>query len=178
MADVPLSALKPQEFIDGVKPILEKLAAADVNLTGIQLGNEINLWGFSGENLLHRAADTRWASVISTIRMTRRHARSRRLSQLSEDRVGAQVAGDLSEVNSHTPIVCAGTANWALQRAWGLAVCLVDGIAFLRQNGLDKYVDGYGAHDYPGLDPSRSVATRIASRVIFLAPARTPSPAG
>jgi hypothetical protein len=58
MADVPLSALKPQEFIDGVKPILEKLAAAGVNLTGIQLGNEINLWGFSGENLLHQAAGT------------------------------------------------------------------------------------------------------------------------
>jgi len=28
---------------------------------------------------------------------------------------------------------------------------------------LDKYADGYGVHVYPGLDPSRSVATRITS---------------
>ena len=44
-----------------------------------------------------------------------------------------------------------------------LAVRLADTIRFLRQSGLDKFVDGYAEHVYPGLDPSRSVATRVAS---------------
>jgi hypothetical protein len=58
-------------------------------------------------------------------------------------------------------------ANWGPPRVKafdaGLAVSLPDTIAFLRQEGMDQYADGYGVHVYRGLDPTRSVATRIAS---------------
>jgi hypothetical protein len=43
------------------------------------------------------------------------------------------------------------------------SVSLPDAIKFLQQNGLDNFVDGYGVHLYPGVDPSRTVAIRIAS---------------
>jgi hypothetical protein len=74
---------------------------------------------------------------------------------------------DHSKLNQHTHIIAAGMANWGRPgpKAWDgvLGVSLVDAIEFLRQNGLDKYVDGYGVHVYPGLDQTRSVATRVAS---------------
>ena len=82
---------------------------------------------------------------------------------------------DHSRLNERTPIIAAGMANWGLPgaKAWDgyLGVSLLDAIAFLRQSGLDQLVDGYGVHVYPGLDPSRSVATRIASlgQTIFAA---------
>ena len=32
---------------------------------------------------------------------------------------------------------------------------------FLRENGLDKFADGYGIHVYPGNDPKRTTEDRI-----------------
>jgi hypothetical protein len=40
-ADAPISELKPQEFTDGMRPMLDKLEAAGVGPTAIELGNEI-----------------------------------------------------------------------------------------------------------------------------------------
>jgi hypothetical protein len=48
-ADVPLSELKPQEFVDGFQPILDKLETAGVRLTAMELGNEINTSGYNGD---------------------------------------------------------------------------------------------------------------------------------
>jgi hypothetical protein len=40
-------------------------------------------------------------------------------------------------------------------------VSLPDTIEFLRQNGLDKLVDGYGVHVYPTGDPHATVSARM-----------------
>jgi hypothetical protein len=76
---------------------------------------------------------------------------------------------DHSKLNQHTPIISAGLAavgppspranNWNT----GLAVSALDTIEFMRQNGMDRFVDGYGLHLYPDGDPHKSAAARIAS---------------
>src|SRR5215469_12421784 len=68
---------------------------------------------------------------------------------------------DHSGLNQHTPIISAGLA----QKLDGKQdeVNLQDTIEFLRQNGIDKLVDGYGIHVYPSVDLNRSVSARIAS---------------
>jgi hypothetical protein len=70
-------------------------------------------------------------------------------------------------LNQQTPIVAAGMSSWGPPHDYGpgrpVSVSLPDAIKFLQQNGLDEYVDGYGVHVYPGLDPTRTVATRITS---------------
>ena len=48
-ADIPLSELKPEEFTDGFKPMLDYLEAAGVRLTAIEFGNEINTSGYNGD---------------------------------------------------------------------------------------------------------------------------------
>jgi hypothetical protein len=73
---------------------------------------------------------------------------------------------DHSKLNKTTPILLAGLADWGLPsaKAWDakVGVSLPDTIEFLRQNGLDKLVDGYGVHVYPTGDPRATVPARMA----------------
>jgi len=166
-ADVPLSELNPQEFAAAVKPILDQLEAGGVRLTALELGNEINTSGYNGDiarpgsGRLLRAADLDnpkdpEAAVIA--------AGFRNYVKIA---AALKDLRDHSKLNQHTPIISAGIAKIGGRgsKAEGgyLAVSLPDTIKFLRKNDLDKYVNGYAVHVYPGLDPSRTTETRIAS---------------
>jgi hypothetical protein len=76
---------------------------------------------------------------------------------------------DHSKLNQHTPIISAGLAAVGppspQASGWntGLAVSLSDTIEFMRQNGMDNLVDGYGLHLHPDGDPHISAAARIAT---------------
>jgi hypothetical protein len=174
-ADVPLSGLKPQEFIAALRPMLDKLEAAGVRLSAIELGNEINTSGYNGDVAtpgsgrvlglrdLDNASDAEARPIAAGFRVY-----VTIMAALRDLR-------DQSKLNQRTPIIAAGMADWGPAAATGwskqLGVNLSDTITFLRQRGLDRVADGYGVHVYPGLDPNRSVATRIASleQTIFAA---------
>jgi hypothetical protein len=166
-ADVPLSELKPQEFTEGFKPMLDRLEAAGVRLTAIELSGEINTSGYNGD-----IASPGSGRVLGIRDLNNPNdAEARPIAAGFQVYVTIMAAlkdlRDRSKLNQHTPIISAGMAPWGRPgpKAWDgqLGVSLLDAIEFLRQAGLDKYVDGYGVHVYPGLDPTRSVATRIAS---------------
>ena len=163
-ADVPLSELKPEEFVAGVKPMLDQLEGAGVRLTAIELGNEINTAGYNGDIAAPGSGRTLGLSDLNNAN----DAEARPIA--TGFRVYVTIAAALKDLRDHsrlnqkTPIIAAGMGNWGLPgKGRELGVSMTDAIEFLRQNGLDKYVDGYGVHVYPGLDPSRSVATRVAS---------------
>jgi len=164
---VPLSEINPQQFADWLKPVLDRLDAAGVRLTAIELGNEINTPGFNadvptpgtgrvlGLSDLKNPNDPEGRAVADSYR-----AYLRILEALKELR-------DQTKLNNTTPIISAGLADWGLPspRSWNkqLGVSLPDTLAFLRQNGLDRLVDGYGVHVYPSGDRHRSIGSRIAS---------------
>jgi hypothetical protein len=159
--DVALSEIKPEQLTEKVKPLLDKLEAAGVRLTAFELGNEINTSRFNsdlpdpgnGRELrlsdLNNPNDPEASRVAAGYR-----AYVRVLAALKDLR-------DHSKLNQQTPIISAGLA----QKLGGNQdeVNLVDAIKFLRQNGMDKLVDGYGVHVYPLADPNRPVSARIAS---------------
>jgi hypothetical protein len=67
---------------------------------------------------------------------------------------------DRSKLNQHAPIITAGLADlggsdWPHKRRAD-AVDISATLDFMRANGLDKMVDGYGLHSYP---PSSDVGT-------------------
>lgn len=68
---------------------------------------------------------------------------------------------DHSTLNQRTPIISGGLAQKLGSKQD--EVNLPDTIEFLRQNGMDKLVVGYGVHVYPSADPRRPVSARIAS---------------
>ena len=166
-SDVPLSEVNPEEFTAAFGPMLDQLEAAGVRLTAFELGNEINESRFNGD-----IADPGSGRLLGLADFANPND-AEAVPIAAGFRNYGKIAAALKELRGHsklnqsTPIVAAGIANVGKQgsKAWGgkLSVRLPDTIKFLRQNGLDKFVDGYAVHVYPGLDPSRSVATRIAS---------------
>jgi hypothetical protein len=120
-------------------------------LAGFELGNEINWAGFNADfplpgqgrvfdknDLVHDPEGRQIAQGLLQYVKT--------LTVLKEIR-------DHSKLNQRTPIISAGLADldgsdWPHQRKAD-AVSVFATLDFLRTNGLDKLVDGYGIHSYP-----------------------------
>lgn len=161
-SDVTLSEIKPEQLTEKVKPLLAKLETVGVRLTALELGNEINTSTFnsdlpnpgSGRELrlsdLNNPNDSEGRAVADGYR-----AYIKVMAALKDLR-------DRSKLNQQTPIISAGLAQKLGTKQ--VEVNLVDTIEFLRQNGMDKLVDGYGVHVYPSGDLNRSVSARISSR--------------
>jgi hypothetical protein len=163
---VPLSGSDPQGFVKWIDPFLTQLEAAGVRLTAIELGNELNTSGYNadiaspgsgrvlGVKDLNNPKDAEARVIAGGFRV---------YVSVAEALKGVR---DHSKLNSQTPILSAGLADWGppSAKAWDnyLGVSLSDTIEFLRQNGLDKFVDGYAVHIYPSGDPNVSVAARAA----------------
>jgi hypothetical protein len=165
-SQVPLSEIKPEEFREWLKPKLDKLEAAGVQLTAIELGNEINTSGYNGDipkpgtgrvlglSDLNNPNDPEGVAIAAGYR-----AYLQIMATLKDMR-------DQSQLNKTTPILSAGLADWGLPSAksWNktTGVSIPDTIDFLRQNGMDKLADGYGVHVYPSSDPHTPLSARIA----------------
>jgi hypothetical protein len=151
----PLSAADPDQFRKYFEPLLAKVDAADVTLTGFELGNEINSPMFNAD--------------FSMPAENPSHSREFNLGDLSHDTEAQQVAkGYLqylkllavikdvrsrSKLNQHAAIVSAGLvfneAPEAPRTSRLDAVGATSTLDFMRAHGLDDLVDAYGVHTYP-----------------------------
>jgi hypothetical protein len=161
---VPLSGADPQGFVKWIDPFLTQLETAGVRLTAIELGNEINTSGYNAD--IASPGSGRVLGIRDLNNPNDAEARSiaggfRVYVSIAEALKGVR---DHSKLNSQTPILLAGLADWGppSPKAWDnyLGVSVPDTIQFMRQNGLDKFVDGYGVHMYPTGDPKVTVAVR------------------
>jgi hypothetical protein len=148
----PLSSADPEQFTTYFQDLLDSLDAAGVKLAGFELGNEINWTAFNQDFPLPGEGK----GVLS-------------LDDLYHDPEGQQIAKgyvqylkelailkeirDRSSVNRTTPIILAGLvdaeAGDANPHAKLDMVSFSATIDFMRANGLDNFVDGYGVHIYP-----------------------------
>jgi hypothetical protein len=163
-----LSDADPEGFTKWFAPTLAKLEAAGVRITAFEAGNELNTPRFNadfrpedtssrilGLSDLNNPRDREAATVASGYR-----AYIKILEALKDSR-------DHAKVNQKTPILSGMSADWNLagprKKGGGVpdAVSIPDSIQFLRQNGADKFLDGYAVHTYPTGDPKVSVATRV-----------------
>jgi hypothetical protein len=142
-----LSSADPEKFRSVFQPLFTKLESKGYEFSALELGNEIN-WsnhdlGASGtgrvlveDDLLHDPKGLQVAKgYLQYLKI---------LSVLKDVR-------DHSKLNRSTPVLSAGLSPW--EPGGGPsgrdAVSLGATIRFLRQNGLDRLVDGYGIHWYP-----------------------------
>jgi hypothetical protein len=150
---VPLSYADPDLSLRYFQQLMDSLEAGGVVLAGLELENEINHPAFNPEFPLPG------------------EGKNLGLQDFYHDPVGQQIAKgylqylkimtvlkqvrDSSKLNQHTPLMSAGLSPTGPVGAWGKNF---DGanpnatIEFLRANGLDKLVDGYGIHIYPSKD--------------------------
>ena len=166
-SDAPLTAADPQGLAAWFKPLLNQLEAAEVRLTALEFGNEINTSGYNsdipmpgtgrvlGLADLNNPNDPEGPAIANGYR---RYLRV--LEALKEVR-------DHSKLNQTTPILSGASGDWGLPspQSWSkvAGVSVPDSVEFLRQNGLDKLVDGYAVHVYPSGDLNRSVSQRVDS---------------
>lgn len=165
-AERPITAADPMKFKACLASRLESLETTGVHLTAFELGNEINGPFFNGDFLpaqasgrvlgisdLNNPNDPEGRALAASYR-----AYLQILAVLKELR-------DYSKLNQTTPIISAGLADGGLpgkkpgQRLDGVSIPAT--LEFLRQNGLDELVDGYGVHIYPGGDPNKPVSQLI-----------------
>jgi hypothetical protein len=161
-----LSDTDPSGFRKGYTPELTALEAAGVRLTALELGNEINMtWDNadfpvpnSGRVLgladLGNPNDPEGRAVAAGYR-----AYVKIMAALKDMR-------DHLRINQTTPIISGGLGNVGLPRAQSfnkqLQVAIPDTIEFLRRNGMDSLVDGYGVHFYPNGNTHQPMPERIA----------------
>ena len=165
-AERPITAADPVKFKSWLASRIETLEAAGVHLTAFELGNEINGPFFNGD-FLPAQASGRVLGISDLNNPNDPEGRAIADSYRAYLQI-LKVLKDLhdqSKLNQATPVLSAGLADGGLpgkkpgQRLDGVSIPAT--LAFLRQNGLDKLVDGYGVHVYPSGDPHRPVSAFI-----------------
>ena len=147
----PLSAIDPDRFRENSEPMLAKLETKGIVLEAFEPGNEINWAGFNADFSLPGDGRVLEMEDLTNDPEGRRVAKGflqyiKLLEVLKNIR-------DHSKLNQHTPIITAGLADlggsdWPHKRKAD-AVSISATLDFMRANGLDKLVDGYGIHSYP-----------------------------
>jgi hypothetical protein len=161
-----LSDADPEGFEKWFGPEIAALENAGVRITAFELGNEINMtWDNAdfpvpnsgrvlGLSDLNNPNDAEARSVAAGYRVY-----VKIMAALKEMR-------DRSRLNQKAPIISGGLGNVGLPKAQSfnkqLQVAIPDTIAFLRQNGIDAFLDGYGVHVYPNGNTHQPMPERIA----------------
>ncbi|MBU6451656.1 MAG: hypothetical protein KGS72_07770 [Cyanobacteria bacterium REEB67] len=152
-AAMPLSAVDPAQSRANFQDIFDKLDAAGVVLTAIELGNELNWADFNGDFPVPGQGKAFNLSDLSHDPEAKRVAQG--LLQYLKTLKTLKEVRDNSQLNKNTPLITAGMA--ACSGGIWQAKSKIDGVSipatysFLRARGLDDLVDGYGVHVYPGV---------------------------
>ena len=150
----PLSSIDLALSGQFFQQLMNKLDANGIVLAGMELENEINHPAFNAEFPLPGRAHKNLG-----------------LEDFYHDPEGQQIAKgflqylkalallkqirDQSKANQHTPLISAGLSPTGPAGPWSKQVDAASPeatIGFLRANGLDQLVDGYGMHIYPSRD--------------------------
>lgn len=147
----PLSYADPERSRAYFQTVFDKLDEKGVALTGVELGNEINWSDFNGDFPIPGQGKSFTVEDLARDPEAKQVARG--FLQYLKVLAALKEVRDHSKLNKHTPIISAGMAA-ATGGAWQQnlkldSVSIPATYAFLRANGLDKLVDGYGVHDYP-----------------------------
>jgi hypothetical protein len=162
-AEAALTDSDPAKFKAWLAPQLESLESAGVHLAAFELDNEINGPFFNGDFLTAQASGRVLAlSDLDNPKDLEGQAISASYRAYLTVLKAFKDVRDHSRLNSMTPVISAGLADGGLpgkkpgQRLDGVSIPAT--LAFMRREGLDQLVDGYGVHVYPGGDPKRPVA--------------------
>jgi hypothetical protein len=154
-----LSSTDPDAFRTDFGSLLAKLEDKGIEFAGFELGNEINWTAFNADFSLPGQGKIFGLDDLYQDPEGRKIAQG--FVQYLKSLAVLKDIRDHSKANQRTPVISAGLAigNNVPGRSWNPEL---DGVAinatldFLRVNGLDKIVDGYGVHTYP---PSNNPGT-------------------
>jgi hypothetical protein len=161
-----LSDADPEGFRKWFAPQLAALETAGVRVAAFELGNEFNTTGYNADLAAPGSGRVLGLSDLDNPNDAEAHtiaegyrAYARILAVLKDMR-------DHSQLNRTTPVISGGLANVGSPQPRSfnkqLTVSIPDTIEFLRRNGSDRLVDGYGVHVYPNGDMHQTVSARAS----------------
>jgi hypothetical protein len=147
---------------------LAALDQAGVRLVAIEVGNEFNTSAYNGDFKLPGQGRVLGIADLDNRDNPEGQALAGGFRNYLKVLSGIKDARDHSAVNKTTPIISGGLADIGAAGSVKPGkktdyVAVNDTLQFLRQNGLDKLVDGYGVHTYPDADPRQSPSQRAAA---------------
>lgn len=147
----PLSAADPTRFRAIFEPLFDRLEGMGIVFAALELGNEINWAGFNGDFPVPGEGKVFGREDLARDPEARRVAAGFR-AYLQTLRVLKDIR-DGSRLNRRTPILSAGLADpgpaGPRHGPKTDAVTIGAALEYLRENGIDALVDGYGVHTYP-----------------------------
>jgi hypothetical protein len=155
-----LSDADPEGFRKWFEAELAKLDAAGVRITAFELGNELNTTRFNADFGAEKTPGRKLRlSELENPRDPQATAVAEGYRVYLKVLAAMKDVRDHSAVNRDTPIISGMSAYMAARRT---SVPIPDSIEFLRKNGMDKLVDGYGVHNYPTGDTRVAASERAA----------------
>jgi len=157
----------PNGFKTAFSAQLTALEDAGVRLTAFEIGNEFNTVGYNADFPAQNSGRVLGLKDLNDLNDA--EARQIAAGYLQYIKTVAVVKDirDHSKFNKVTPIITGGLANVGLPGPKSfdnqLATSVADTIMFLRQHGIDQFVDGYGVHAYTSGDPRQTIAQRITT---------------
>jgi hypothetical protein len=159
---LPLSGIDPQRFAANLRRRIGMLARSRVKIAAFEFGNEINWTPFNGDFPLPGAG--RILSLADLHSGAEGRAIAAGYDVYLELLSGLRRIVEGSARYRGTPIVSAGLSDprpaWLRRRGMD-AVSLSATLQYLRARGLDRLVDGYGIHIYPGARGTEIAARRL-----------------
>jgi hypothetical protein len=156
----------PDGFRTAFTAQLTALEDAGVKLTAFEIGNEFNTVGYNADFPAQSSGRVLGLNDLNNPNDV--EARQIAAGYLQYIKIMAVVKDvrDHSRLNKATPVIIGGLANVGLPGPKSfnnqLATSVADTITFLRQHGIDQFVDGYGVHAYTSGDPRQTIAQRVA----------------
>jgi hypothetical protein len=181
----PLSYADPELSKAFYQKLFDALDANGIVLAGIELGNEINWAAFNPEFPL--PGEGRILSLTDLSHDSEGKQIAKGLLQYVKVMAALKEVRDHSRLNRNTPLISAGMVTAPdggklYNNKREDMVSLSATMTFLRANGLDALVDGYGIHTYPSSDHPGDpvVAARRTERFesVDLAPCRAAGQSG
>jgi len=161
-----LSDADPEGFRQWFAPQLAAIEAAGVRIAAFELGNEFNTTGYNADFPAPGSGRVLGLADLNNPNDTEAHTVAEGYRAYVKSLAVLKDMRDQSRVNKTTPIISGGLANVGLPQSKSfnkqVATAIPDTIEFLRQNGSDGLVDGYGVHVYPNGDIHQTMAARTA----------------
>jgi hypothetical protein len=147
---------------------LAALEAAGVRLQAIEVGNEFNTAAFNGDFKLPGKGRVLGVADLNNGNDPEGKAIAAGLRVYLQVVAALKNARDHSRLNQATPIISGGLADVGVAGTVKNGkntdyLAINDTLQYLRQNGMDKLVDGYGVHTYPNADRHQSPRERAST---------------
>lgn len=164
-----LSDISPDLFRSAVGDALKKIDQLGVPLVAVETGNEINWGAYNGDLEVKSKAKTRTARSLKELNDLQTVERGAANYVLLLKAVREQLA--MTKYSAGAKVISAGLSDIPVADADRRGIDSIDPSAFtslLQKHGLDKVVDGYGIHIYPGSGGSSSARDQHMNQALSI----------